>query len=160
MIADPSPILVCASRWRPRAGWSDTLGPVYVELTTTDVAGFDATRAWANVAMMMGDTHAAPLALICCLHAATLLPPGVEDRRLHAHRDLCLLDLGLATAPGPIRIATLGDPDTVDAPPSQLEAWLSRALIPFGGDLSRAAWFALRLAATRVGILDGPDPTP
>lgn len=159
MTVDPSPILACAAQWRPRATWVTELRPVY-EAIIGGVTGFDATRAWANAAMMMGDTHAAPLALVCCLHAATLLPPGVEDRRLHAHRDLCLLDLGLATAPGPVQIGKLGDPDTVDRKASHLEAWLAGALIPFDGDLARAAMFAVKLAATRVGILDGPDPTP
>ena len=159
MIADPSPIIACAAGWRPSPKWISTLQPAY-EALTSGATSFDATAAWANVAMMMGDTRGAPLALICCIHAATLLPAGVEDRRLDAHRDLCLLDLGLGSAPGPVRIAALGEPGTVEAAPAQLESWLARALIPFDGDLARAAWFALRLAATRVGILDGPDPVP
>lgn len=109
--------------------------------------------------MMMGDTRAAPLALVVCLHAERSLGPLLEDRRLAGHRDLCLLELGLAHADGPIRIASLGDPHTVTSDPSSLEAWLQRSLVPFDGDLSRAAWFALRVAARRTDVLD-VDPTP
>jgi hypothetical protein len=149
---DPSPIIVCAAAWRPRAAWASTLRPAYEALLVDDR---DA-RAWAEVAMMMGDTRAAPLALVVCLHAESFAP----DSRLASHRNLCLLDLGLAHADGPVRLVELDNPDVVTANVSALEAWLARALIPFDGGLNRAAWFALRTACLRTGILDGPDPAP
>ncbi len=175
-------IVECAATWRPDPTWSETIRPAY-EALIAGVTGLDASHAWSEIAMMMGDTRAAPLALVVCLHASRELdrsarahpstsphpPTGIhlallggpllEDRRLAAHRDLCMLDLGLAHADAPIRIASLGDPDTVTSDPSTLDAWLQRALAPFDGDLARAAWFALRVAARRTELLD-VDPIP
>lgn len=159
MPLDPSPILACAENWRPSKGWASTLKGPY-EALSAGAKGLDAVMAWCEVIMMMGDTRGAPLAMIVCLHAATELPAGVEDRRLDAHRHLCLLDLGLATAPGPVALKDLGEPQTVSQHPGDLEAWTMRALAPFDGDLARAAWFALRLAACRTRIIVGPEPTP
>lgn len=159
MTVDPSPVLACVARWRPRPGWAATVKPAYDALVA-GASGLDASHAWSEIAMMMGDTRAAPLALVVCLHAERALGPMVDDRRLGAHRDLCLLDLGLARAPGPVRIAALGDPGTVDANPSTLEAWLARALVPFDGELARAAWYALRIAAHRTGVITGDEPQP
>lgn len=151
-------ILACAAAWRPSPRWSSTVRPAY-ETLIAGATGLAASHAWSEIAMMMGDTRAAPLALVVCLHAERSLGPVLEDRRLAGHRDLCLLELGLAHADGPIRIASLGDPNTVTSDPSSLEAWLQRSLLPFDGDLSRAAWFALRVAARRTDVLD-LDPTP
>lgn len=159
MPVDPSPVIACAAHWRPGRGWADMLREPYAQLAG-GATGLDAAGAWANVAMIFGDTRGAPLALVVCVHAARELPDGVEVRRLAAHRDLCLLDLGLATAPGPVRIGALGTPGVVDDRPGHIEAWLARALIPFDGDLARAAKFALDLAAVRLGIVDGPEPVP
>ena len=151
-------IVECAATWRPNPTWSETIRPAY-EALVAGATGLDASHAWSQIAMMMGDTRAAPLALVVCLHAQRSIGPLLEDRRLAAHRDLCMLDLGLAHADGPIRIASLGDPDTVTSDPNTLEAWLQRSLAPFDGDLARAAWFALRVAARRTEILD-VDPMP
>jgi hypothetical protein len=158
---DPSPVVACAAAWRPRASWASILRGPYDALAA-GATGLAAVAAWSEVAMMMGDTRAAPLALVVCLHAQHELPVGYEDRRLAGHRDLCLLDLGLTrtVAPGPIRIRDLGAPGTVDDHPGELAAWLARALAPFAADLGRAAWFALRTAAVRTGILEAPDPRP
>lgn len=148
-------IVECAATWRPNTKWSSTIRPAYDALVA-GVTGLDASYAWSEVAMMMGDTRAAPLALVVCLHAERSLDPLLEDRRLASHRNLCMLDLGLAHAGGRIRISDL---HTVTSDSSTLEAWLQRSLAPFDGDLSRAAWFALRVAARRTEILD-VDPTP
>lgn len=158
---DPSPVIACASIWRPRPGWAATLREPHQRLTG-GATGVEAVTAWCDVAMMMGDTHAAPLALVVCLHAEHEVPPGYDDRRLAAHRDLCLLDLGLTqpTSPGPIKLVALGAPGTVDDRPGELAAWLYRALAPFDHDLARAARFALAIAAVRVGLVEGPEPVP
>lgn len=158
MTIDPSPIIACAAHWRPRTGWAETLREPYAALVA-GARGLDAATAWANVAMMMGDTRAAPLALVVCLHAEHELGELVEDRRLAAHRQLCLLDLGLASASAEVPIAVLGNPGAVDERPGGVDAWLAQALIPFEGDLARAAWFALRLACVRTGVIEGPEPT-
>ncbi len=156
MVVDPSPITLCLTSWRPRAGWAATLRPAY-EALLAGATGRDAVQAWCDVAMMMGDSHAAPLALIVCVHAER---EGDPDRRLASHRNLCLLDLGLAHADGPVRLGALGDPDVVTTNASSLEAWLARALIPFEGDPARAAWYVLKIACVRTGVIDGPEPTP
>ena len=114
--------------------------------------GLEAAGAWANLALVFGDTRAVPLALIVCLHAERGLPEGVEHRRLAAHRDLCLLDLRLASTSGAVKIADLGKPGTVDENLGLLEAWLARALMPFDGDLARAADYALELAGERLAL--------
>jgi len=154
---DPSPVITCAATWKPSPKWASTLERPYAQLTS-GATGLAAVAAWSDVIMMLGDTHAAPLALVCCLQAATELPAGVEDRRLDAHRQLCLLDLGLGHADGPVPLKSLGDPDAVAQHPGDLEAWTAQALTPFGGDLAAAARFCLQLAAVRTGVVNGPEP--
>lgn len=146
-----------AAAWRPNPKWSETVRPAY-EAIVNGATGLAASHAWSEIAMMMGDTRAAPLALVVCLHAERL-DPMLEDRRLASHRNLCLMDLGLAHAEGPVRLVALGDPDAVAIDPSSLEAWLQRSLVPFDGDLERAALFALRVAARRTELIE-IDPTP
>jgi hypothetical protein len=147
--------------WRPSKGWANTIRASVAALEA-GATGLDATAAWRMLAMMAGDSRGAPLALIACLHAEASLPHGVVDAEIAPHRDLCLMDLGLAAPaqPGPIRIVDLGKPDTLKQTPGSLEAWLARALVPFEGDLARAALYVRRLAATRTGIIDGPEPEP
>jgi hypothetical protein len=161
MPIDPSPVVACAATWTPSRKWADTIRGACSALDA-GATGLAAADAWATLAMMAGDTRAAPLALIVCLHAETELPAGVEHRTLPGHRALCLLDLGLATptAPGPIRIVDLGAPSTLHDAPGPLAAWLARALVPFDGDLARAARYVHRIVALRTGLADGPDPDP
>jgi hypothetical protein len=161
MVIDPSPVVVCAQGWRPNRKWETTIRAPYDALSA-GATGIDAARAWAEVAMMMGDSRAAPLALVVCLHAEHGLADGHEARRLAAHRHLCMLDLGLtrAVSPGAIPLVDFGKPDRFEDRPGDLAAWLARALVPFEGDLARAAMFGLRIAAIRTGIIPGPDPAP
>jgi hypothetical protein len=156
-----SPILACAARWRPSVGWADAIRPAW-EALEAGAVGLAACDAWSTLATMAGDTGGAPIALAMCLHAERALPDGVEHRGVAAHRDLCLLDLGLAepASAGPIRIAALGEPGIVTGERSKLEVWLAGALLPFEGDLARAALYCRRLAATRVGLIAGPPPQP
>lgn len=158
---DPSPVLACAARWRPSKGWASTVQPARDALLA-GATGLAAAREWSEVAMMMGDTRGAPLALVVCLHAEAGLPAGVEDGRLAAHRNLCLIDLRLAAAvqPGPVKLVELGTPGVVAGHPGPLAAWLAQALAPWRGELDRAAWYALQLAAVRTGIVAAPEPTP
>jgi hypothetical protein len=161
MVVDPSPILACAAVWRPSKGWAGWIREA-IEALEAGATGLEASAAWRMLAMMAGDTRGAPLALIACLHAEASLPDGVVDAQIAPHRDLCLMDLGLAAParPGPIPIVDLGKPETTQMAPGQLDAWLARALVPFAGDLARAALFVRRLAAVRTGLADGPDPEP
>lgn len=115
---------------------------------------------------MLGDTHAPELCLLAGLHGQSL--EGVTSSQdflespFAGSIDLCLLDLGLA-APiyahpdGAIPIGDFGRLGTLRRDADALELWLQRQLEPFGGELGKAAEFALRLAAIRVGILHGPE---
>lgn len=107
---------------------------------------------WARLAMVYGDTGATGVALIVALYGLRVTSDRPE--RLRAHRDLCMLDLGLATAmaPGPVAIASLGDGKTVALDEQRLHSWLAIELAPFDGDLERAARFALELARARTGL--------
>jgi hypothetical protein len=154
---DPSPLVVRAAAWRPSTGWASEVRPAYDALIG-GATGDDAIRAWATIAMMMGDSRAPELALAVCLYAERAHGPS---KRIAAHRDLCLLDLGLGATPmpGPVKLAALGEPGTVATPIGPLEAWIARALIPFGGDHERAAMWALRVAAHRLAIIS-VEPVP
>ena len=154
-MSDEQPIAAELYRadWRPAPGWADVVRPAY-EALRGGAVGLAAADAWAELAMMLGDTHAAPLCAFVCLHAGSLLPPGVEHRRLEAHLQLALLDLGLATSAdgGVLPVGRMGDPALVRIAAPALAAWLERQLAPFAGDLAAAAGFALDLAAERTGV--------
>lgn len=136
--------------WHPSKGWASTVIPA-AEVIERDPTSAEATTAWCDLAMMLGDTRASELALIVCLHAAAGSPQG-NLARLSAHRELCLLDLGLAraTRPGPVLLAEIGAPGLTQTDDPALEAWLAAQLAPFGGDLSRAAAAILALVVARV----------
>jgi hypothetical protein len=76
------------------------------------------------------------------------MPAEADLSRLRMHRNLCLLDLGLAEGPALVPIAELGEL-VEDAPPA-LDKWLAEALAPFDGSLQRAAQYVLALAAARL----------
>jgi hypothetical protein len=139
--------------WRPSPGWAGVVRPAWQALRG-GATGVAAADAWASLAMMLGDTRAAPLCALVCMHAASLLPPGVEHRTLEAHLHLALMDLGLATSAdgGPLPLARLGDPALVRIEAPALASWLERELAPFAGSLAAAADFALDLAAERTGV--------
>ena len=133
--------------WRPSASWASTVGQAaaLLERDPADVV------AWANLAMALGDSGETPLALVVCMHATHLAP---RDSRIAAHRNICLMQLGLAVSrpPGPIPIARLGARDVVVVSEPSLEEWLARALEPFDGHLGHAADWVLRLALARTGL--------
>lgn len=157
-MSESEPLVAALYRehWRPSPGWAEVVRPAWQALRG-GAAGLAAADAWAELAMMLGDTRAAPLCVFVCLHAGSILPPAVEHRRLEAHLHLALLDLGLAAGDsgGPIPLARLGEPDQVRVDAPALAAWLERQLAPFAGSLSAAAEFALALAAERTGLTAG-----
>lgn len=138
--------------WRPSRSWASTVAPA-AEIVERDPGSLDALGAWCQIAMMLGDSGAAPLALIVCLHAEATAPAKADLSRLHAHRNLCLLDLGLARAEhsGPVRIGELDR--IVPAPHTpELEQWLREQLAAFDHDLARATQFVLALVLERMGL--------
>jgi hypothetical protein len=102
--------------------------------------------------MMLGDTRAPALCLLVSLYARSL---GDADddlgRRLSSHAALAALDIGLASAP-----PDGGGEVIVDR--AAHETFLATELAPFDGSAAQAAFFALALAAVRVGVLDEPEP--
>ena len=152
-------------RWRPSRGWASSVRPALrrmlaatwrIESPLDDAA----TADWLELVVMLGDTRGAPLCLLLIEHLRTLLPPLVEHRGLEAHRDLCLMDLGLANPPSEhgVPLRELGTAELMRRDEPQIAAWLARQLEPFSGDAGQAAEFILRLSAVRTGLLAGPDP--
>jgi hypothetical protein len=128
-----------ARRWMPARGWASVVDEAAVALARdpSDAA------AWCQLAMMFGDTRAPELSLIVCLHAQTL---AGDQRRVRAHLDLCMLDLGLGRATAhPVALRALGEPGTVDRDAGALAAWATEHLAPFDGDAARAARHALAI---------------
>ena len=117
-----------------------------------DPASIEATTAWCDIAMMLGDTQAPELALIVCLYAEATAPAGGNLSRLAAHRELCLLDLGLAhaTQRRPLPLAEFGAAGLTRTNATAFDAWRTAWLAPFEGDLSRTAQAILALVLARV----------
>jgi hypothetical protein len=138
------------AHWHPSKKWASTVVPA-AEAIERDPTSAEATTAWCDLAMMLGDSHACELALIVCVHAAAGSRRS-NVARLAAHRELCLLDLGLATAtrPGPVLLAEIGAPGLTRTDDAALQAWLAEALAPFDGDLARAAAAIIALVLARV----------
>ena len=127
--------------WKPSRGWREAFIPA-AERIERDPADL---KAWCEVVMVLGDTHATELALIVCLHARTL---GGDQDRLSSHLHLCLLDLGIASAPGPVLLRDPASGMTVDG--DALAEWSVTHLAPFDGDLARAVAFVLALARSKL----------
>jgi hypothetical protein len=76
------------------------------------------------------------------------------------HIYLCLMSMRLATStvPGPgVPVKELVEPGTFRVDVEAFNTWMRDQLRPFGGDLSKAAEFSVRLTAIRLGLLDGPS---
>ncbi len=117
---------------------------VRVADATARIDGGDAANGWARLAELYAELGAIDVALVICRFALDVV--GVPDR-LYPLRDRYLIALGLATA---TRFGVEIDHAAVDA-------WAERELAPVGGDVGRAARYALHLAGARVGIERAPD---
>jgi len=133
-----------ARAWRVSPKWASFVRDLAAALERDP----DDCRAWCELAMLFGDTHAPELALVVCLHARTLAGDQV---RVRSHMALCLLDLGLGqAATSPIPLRALGDAGTVAPDSDALAAWTAEHLAPFDGDAARAARHALAIAVARL----------
>jgi len=128
-------------RWKPSRGWRETFLPAVKRVAKKPAD----MKSWCEIVMMLGDTHATELALIVCLHARTL---GGDQAQLSSHLHLCLLDLGIASAPGPVPLRDPASAMTVND--EALAGWIREHLAPFDGDLSRAVAFVLKLARSKL----------
>jgi hypothetical protein len=114
---------------------------------------------WRTAAVIFGDMHANVFCLFVCYHGRALEPP--DGKRFLSHIDLCLWELGLATptradTAGTVPSEDIGKPDGFCRDVEGAREWLAEQLGPFGGDVGRAAVFAMRLTAARFGLLRGP----
>jgi hypothetical protein len=142
----------------PHPGWRDWFAEAYAKaIESPDPA----TRldGWGTAAVIFGDMHVPVFCLFVCYHGQTLEPPG--GNRFVGHIDLCLWELGLAAparpdAAGAVATADVGRPDGFRRDVARAHEWLAEQLRPFGGDVGRAAVFAMRLTAARFGLLRGP----
>jgi hypothetical protein len=82
-----------------------------------------------------------------------------ESTAFLGHIDLCLWGMKLATpaqTADHVPMVDLGKPETFRRENQATREWLEEQLRPFDGDVSRAAQFAMRLTAIRLGLLRGP----
>jgi hypothetical protein len=110
--------------------------------------------AWRNLVMALGDSGCPDLALIASLRAERLVGSIQDQRMLVCHRNICLLQLGLATheKPGLIPATELGDPKRTIVFRESVQAWLSRQVRPFEGSLEAAAEQVLEIVVAAADI--------
>jgi hypothetical protein len=129
-------------RWRPSESWADFVEPAVRTLWTdpSDV------RAWARVAMVLGDAHAPALCFVVARHGMNLAGAGDPARgRLSGHAALAALDLGFAK---------YEDGRTTIDHDAEHE-WLDATFGEIGG-LETSALFALCVIASKLGLVEGP----
>jgi hypothetical protein len=148
--------------YHPHEGWRAWFAEAYakaMESAQPDVQ----LDGWKTAAIIFGDMHAPVFCLFVCHHGRSLVPP--DSAAFLGHIDLCLWELGLATPARPTEYGTvpsgdIGNLEGFNRDVAGAEEWLAEQLRPFGGNVGRAAVFAMRLTAARFGLLRGPaDPS-
>lgn len=142
--------------FEPHPSWRASFAEAYA-LAMESPAPEQQLRGWRAAAVIFGDMNALLLCLFVCHHGLALAPS--EGRAFRGHIDLCSWDMGLATpsrGETSVAVADLGKPETLRRDDDAARAWLDEQLRPFGGDVARAAPFAMRLTAIRLGLLRGP----
>ena len=134
-------------RWVVPRGWEGSVERIVTALTTD---GRD-TFAWAEFAMMLGDTGAADLCMMVCLHARALDPSDKDDDRIRSHMGLAAWDLGLARREEPAQELISNE--------QAMAQWMRREVSPFWEGFEAAAHFILGLAAMKVGLVNEPSRT-
>lgn len=127
--------------WSLSKNWKNHLHPFIARLWRD----FDDIEAWKQLAMILGDSNAGPLCLIICRFAVWKYPSSQTRSAVGPHYALSLWDLGLGEmGEGGIR-------------PNEeaIEAWFTRELAPWDGDLQSAATFCLCLTALRLSVISG-----
>ena len=97
--------------------------------------------------MLLGDSGCPAPALIACLRAEKLPAPTYDLEKVAVHRNICLLQLGLArhAGRGLIPIVEFGEPELTIISHDALNTWLRRQLLPFHGNLDAAADHVVKL---------------
>ena len=142
----------------PHESWRGWFAEAYAK--AIESTGLEEQLAgWRAAAMIFGDMNALVFCLFVCLYGRSLRLQ--EANRFDAHIDLCLRDLGLATS---IRTGTrslpvtdFGEREMFHRNEAAAVAWIGEQLRPFGGSVKQGAVFAMRLTASRLGLLRGPS---
>lgn len=147
--------------WRPRAAWASMVAPGLQAVAAGTRA--EQIDGWVQLVIMLGDSRASDFAALVCLHAQRTWPDAAA--RFAPHLDFVLCQLGMAGAAGgetgqPVPLVELGREGRIRVDQLRFDAWVEDMLEPFDGDLSRAALFALRIAAIRTGLLTGGPEQP
>lgn len=148
--------------YHPHAGWRAWFADAYAQAMESGRSE-EQLRGWKQAATIFGDMHRPLFCLFVCRHGQSLA--SGESEVLLGHINLCLWEMGLAEpvhpdATGAVRSVDFGKPETFHRDLETEHVWFTEQLQPFGGDVGRAAKFAMRLTAARFGLLRGPaDPT-
>jgi len=144
--------------FNPHESWRGWFAEAYSKAIEADRLE-ERFAGWKAAAMIFGDMHAPVFCLFVCLHGRSLRPQ--EANRFDAHIDLCLRDLGLATSTRTgtrsIPMTDFGEREMFHRDEAAAVAWLGEQLRPFGGSVKQGAIFAMRLTASRFGLLRGPS---
>jgi len=144
--------------YHPHESWRSWFAEAYAK--AMESAGLEErVGGWRTAAVILGDMHAVVFCLFVCHHGRSLVSP--DSTLFLSNIDLCLWELGLATpAPkyeGSMPIVDIGKRETFRRDTEAAQAWLSEQLRPFDGSIERAAVFAMRYTALRLGLLRGPS---
>ncbi|MGA7990533.1 MAG: hypothetical protein WCC53_03790 [Thermoanaerobaculia bacterium] len=146
--------------FRPHEGWRSWFAEAYAKAIESGLPDVR-LQGWRAAAIIFGDMNAPLFCLFVCHHGRSLVGP--ESDLFLAHIDLCLWDLGLGTPAGKYEkessmpIVDLGKPETFQRDTDAARDWLAEQLRPFGGSVERAAVYAMRCTAARLGLLRGPE---
>lgn len=141
--------------YRPHESWCDWFAEAYRKAMTSAQSD-EQLEGWKTAAIIFGDMHVPVLCLYVCQHGRSLVP--AESQAFLDHIHLCLWELGLATPSssdetGAVPLRGVGNPDTFSYNAEAARAWFAEQLQPFSGNVERAAVFAMRLTAERLGLL-------
>jgi len=144
--------------YHPHGSWRAWFTEAYAKATESAQPD-ERLNGWKTAAIIFGDMHAPVFCLFVCYHGRSLVP--ADSKAFLGHINLCLWELGLATPAHPDEMGgvpsrDIGKPETFRRDTEAEQEWFAEQLRPFGGEVGRAAVFAMRLTAARFGLLRGP----
>lgn len=144
--------------YHPHESWRDWFTKAYTKAMES-ARPDEQLDGWKTAAIIFGDMHAPVFCLFVCHHGRWLVP--ADSTAFLGHINLCLWELGLA-APvaademGGVPRRDVARPEAFHRDIAAEREWFAEQLRPFGGNVERAAVFAMRLTAVRFGLLRGP----
>jgi hypothetical protein len=143
--------------YHPHEGWRAWFSEAYAKAMESSRPEVQ-LDGWKTAAIIFGDMHAPVFCLFVCHYGRSLVP--ADSAAFFGHVNLCLWELGLATPAHPDAmgavVGDVGKPETFRHDVEAEREWFAEQLRPFGGDVRRAALFAMRVTAARLGLLRGP----